>query len=61
MKFPEINNCFCPLLSIGQDVAIECQSNCAWFNPKTLTCDISILPSKIIKDPDLMDAIEATK
>lgn len=43
MDFSQITDCICPLLSIGQEVAVECQKNCMLRNPDTNTCDLTAL------------------
>lgn len=53
MDFSKITDCICPLLSIGQKEAVECQKNCMLYNPDTHTCDltaIGFLRQETVKD-----------
>lgn len=50
MDFSKASDCICPLLSIGQEVAIECQKMCILRNPETDNCSLTALEFLIRKD-----------
>lgn len=54
MNFSDFNDSFCPILSAGQGKPCACQNNCAWHNPTANTCDLSIVSSLLLHEPELL-------
>ncbi len=53
----DLKDLACPILSAGFKQPVSCSKNCAWYNPDTRCCDVTVSANVLFRDPETIESM----